>query len=304
MVLLRDRKPRALQLTSNRSSESSKWSLASRDYYNSLEDEFEAMNEFWENPYDVGTWRMENELVSTHLCHDDLLLDLGVGFYPHIESTAGKNLICLDVSGRSLAVARKAYHCYNQNMEYVCADAMCLPFVDGMFEGIVAGGELINHLPGETLLKEIHRVLRPAGRVVLSVGMKWCLDSMYAILDAIMGNKIGYTMTRSEAAEFLRHPWRSTEVTWEVTPKLDLRVTLYSRRDIKAFILPTRLHIVEIRSLNLLSAIVPLPIQQNARIHTLLRSTITFLLGLDRYLAHVPGLRWFAGNVYLVLEKR
>jgi ubiquinone/menaquinone biosynthesis C-methylase UbiE len=290
-------------LASNRSSESSKWSIASRDYYDSLEEEFEAMNEFWENPYDLGTWRMENELVSRNLCQDDPLLDLGVGFYPHIESTAGKNLICLDISCRSLAVARKVYHEYNQKMEYVCADAMCLPFVDGAFEGIVAGGELINHLPGQALLKEMHRVLRPAGRVVLSVGMKWCLDSMYAILDAITGNSIGYRMTRSEATQFVQHPLRSTEVTWEVTPKLDLRVTLYSRRDIKAFILLTRFHIVKICSLNLLSAIVPLPIQQNARIHTLLHNIITFLLSLDRCVACVPGLRWLAGNVYLVLEK-
>lgn len=282
----------------------SKWGLASRNYYDSLEDEFKEANEYWENPYDTETWKIENDLASKYLKQEGLLLDLGVGFYPHVESTEEKNLVCLDISDRSLVVARREYGLRNKNMEFICADAMRLPFSDASFGGIIAGGELVNHLPGQALLKEICRVLRPSGRVILSVGMKWCLDSMYAILDAMIGNRIGYAMKLSEAVQFLRHPRRSTEVTWEVTPKLDLRVILYTRKDMMAMVLPARFHIAEIRSLNLISAIVPLPIQQNARIHAALRRAIGFLLRLDRCLAQIPGLRWFAGNVYLVLEKK
>jgi ubiquinone/menaquinone biosynthesis C-methylase UbiE len=294
-------------LTKNESSDRedlSKWSLASRNYYDSLEDEFKEANEYWENPYDTETWKMENDLTSEYLKQEGLLLDLGVGFYPHVESTEEKNLVCLDISGRSLVVAQREYGPRNKNTEFICADAMRLPFPDATFGGIIAGGELVNHMPGYALLKETHRALQPGGKLILSVGMKWCLDSIYAILDAIIAHRIGYSMTRSEAVEFLRRPQSSTQVTWEVTPKLDLRVTLYSKKDIEKTILETGFRVVKTRSLNLLSAIIPLPIQQDARISGMLRTAIKFLLYLDRGLGRIPGLKWFAGNLFMVLEKR
>ena len=69
-------------------------------------------------------------------------------------------------------------------MEYVAADALLTPFPTGSFGGIIAGGELINHVDGDKLLAEVSRLLQPYGRALLSVGMKWCLDSMYAVADA------------------------------------------------------------------------------------------------------------------------
>jgi SAM-dependent methyltransferase len=189
-------------------------------------------------------------------------------------------------------------------MQYICADALCLPFSDGSFSGIIAGGELINHVSGERLLKEISRVLKPGGKLILSVAMKWCMDSVYSVLDSFFGNKIGYSMTRPEALDFLRHPKASTDVTWEVTPNLDLRITLYSYSHIRRMLRAVPLRLLHVQSLNLLSALVPLPLQQNSKSNKFVVAVTRFLLGLDQgYLGRIPGLRWFAGNVYLVTER-
>jgi len=276
---------------------------ATRQYYDRLAAEFAEVDVYWSNPYDVATWDLENELASQFLVVSEPILDLGVGFYPHIESTAGKRLVNVDLSRPSLVVARQVYHEKNRRMFYVSADALSLPFRNGAFTGIIAGGELLNHVPLASGLREIHRVLAGCGRAVLSIGMKWCLDSLYALLDSQMGNRLGYSMTREEASEFVRHPMSSTQVTWEVTPKFDLKVTLYSRRDIERALASASLRVLASRSLNLTSGIIPLPIQQDNDATAAVKRVSRGLLEVDRWLGQVPLIKWFAGNVYLVVER-
>ncbi|MGH9988102.1 MAG: class I SAM-dependent methyltransferase, partial [Nitrososphaeraceae archaeon] len=215
-----------------------------------------------------------------------------------------KQLVCVDISKQSLRVARRVYHHFNERMEYLCSDAIMLPFSDGSVEGIIAGGELINHVNGEKLLREIRRVLKPRGRAVVSVAMKWCSDSLYSVSDSYLGGKIGYSMTREEATQFLLKPRSSTDVTWEVTPNCNLQVTLYSCRELQEILSKTEFGILRIESLNLLSGIVPLPIQQDSNSMRLLQNLTKMLLLVDNaFLGKIPALRWFAGNVYLVLER-
>src|SRR5207247_3395490 len=80
-----------------------------RQYYDRLAAEFDQMDLYWSNPYDTATWDLENELASQFLVACDPILDLGVGFYPHIESTADKCLVNVDLSHPSLVVARSVY---------------------------------------------------------------------------------------------------------------------------------------------------------------------------------------------------
>ena len=261
------------------------------------------MDQYWANPYDTATWNLENSLTEQYLAGKDRVLDLGVGFYPHIESTATKHLVCVDISWRSLLVARKTYHKNNPRMKFICGDALNLPFPESTFDAVIAGGELINHLAGECLLGEVYRTLKPGGRAIISIGMKWCIDSIYAVFDALIGNRIGYTMTRSEAMDFVRLPKQSTKVTWEVTPNLNLCVDLYTHSHLKRMLSQTRFRTVHMESLNVVSGIIPLPLQQNSSSAVVKKVTST-LLALDiRLFSKIPGVRWFAGNIYLVLER-
>lgn len=280
-------------------------SQTSRAYYDALAAQFDEMDHYWSNPYDTATWRLENELISRFLDLRDPALDLGVGFYPHVESTAGAELVNLDISQSSLIAARRAYHEANNRMSYVCADALTLPFRSEAFRALIAGGELINHVSASALLAEMSRVLRPGGRVVVSVAMKWCLDSLWAVIDAFSGGHLGYAMTPREALAFLRNQGGSSDVTWEVTPEQNLQVTLYSVSHLKRLLERHEFAVCTIRALNVLSGVVPLPWQQDPEALKPLRRLVALLLRVDDgLLGRLPGLRWFAGNVYLVLEKR
>ena len=279
-------------------------SHASQKYYDRLAADFNELDEFWQNPYDTATWELENSLVGQFFQGPHALLDLGVGFYPHFDGAGQRRLICLDVSSRSLVVARRLVQPGETAAGYVCADALQMPFPKETFSGIIAGGELINHVCGHSLLMEIHRALRPGGRLLLSVGMKWCIDSLYAILDAYIGNHIGYSVTRSEANKFLRSPRQTASVTWEITPESRLQVFLYSRPDLMKIVAEIGFEISQIRALNVASGLIPLPIQQKSQAEGLLGLLTKALIGLDRQvLGRVPGIRWFGGNVYLVLTK-
>ena len=277
----------------------------SRAYYDALARGFADLDAYWSNPYDVETWRMENALVARWLPAAAVLVDLGVGFYPHVESTAGRRMLCVDVSEDSLRVARAVTRDDELRLRWLCGDALALPLADGSVDGIVAGGELANHVDAERLLGELHRVLVPSGRVVLSIATKWCLDTLYCLLDAFLGLGIGYAMTRDEAVAFVTKPGTNSDVTWAVTPDSHLRITLYTGHRLRHVIAASGFDVLATRSLNLVSGIVPLPVQQDPDAGRLARGSTTALLSIDRSLAgRLPGVRRLGGNVYLVLEKR
>ena len=75
----------------------------------------------------------------------------------------------------------------------VCASAMALPFADGALDGISAF-DVVEHFPAESaLLAELHRVMRPGGRLLLSVpAYQWAWSSH----DVAAGHHRRYTRRR------------------------------------------------------------------------------------------------------------
>jgi ubiquinone/menaquinone biosynthesis C-methylase UbiE len=100
------------------------------------------------------------------LAEDQLVLDYGAGtgiLFPEIDR-CGSRYIGLDLSPDMLAAARKLYPKSLQ----VCADGSQSPFADNQFDCVVCRGS-IHHLPDiESSLKEIFRILRPAGKLFFS----------------------------------------------------------------------------------------------------------------------------------------
>lgn len=73
-----------------------------------------------------------------------------------------------DFSLNMLREAQKRFT--SQEIDWQASDANCLPYQDNTFESVTFGYLLRNVDDSLTVLKEIHRVLRPGGRVV-------CLDT-------------------------------------------------------------------------------------------------------------------------------
>jgi arsenite methyltransferase len=88
------------------------------------------------------------------------------------ELVGASGAVCgIDISDPLLSVARE--HCAHQQwVEFRHANATDLPFPDGSFDAVIST-QVLEYVPDvDTALSEIHRVVRPGGRVVL-VGTDW-----------------------------------------------------------------------------------------------------------------------------------
>jgi len=273
----------------------------SQSYYDFLAADFSEQDEFWNNPYDNEIWRLEHELIQPYLDESSPLLDLGCGFYPHSELARNRFVIAIDVSGRSLGIARD-YGDRSCRVMLVQADAEVLPFAPCTFGQAIAGGELFNHLDYRRCLDEVSRTMKPGGVLLLQFGAKWCLDSLWALLDSHTGGHLGYAVTKEEARTFFRGCGRDVSVTWEVTPKGDFTVQLLGVGNVRAAAAAAGFEIVDTYGANSLSGLIPLPFQQRGQLG-LIGRLATVLIRCDRILGRLYPFRTFAGNVFFVCRK-
>jgi ubiquinone/menaquinone biosynthesis C-methylase UbiE len=118
-----------------------------------------------------------------HLGPGRAVLDAGCGagrFSIAIAET-GSPVVALDISGEQLRIARSKVE--EAGMEppvtsYLVGDVRALPFPDASFDTTVCYGAVLNYLfaDAEGALRELVRVTRPGGAVLVSVGSRWgCL---------------------------------------------------------------------------------------------------------------------------------
>jgi SAM-dependent methyltransferase len=106
---------------------------------------------------------------------DDLVLDFAAGtcWASELLCRIGVRTVSVDLSvemmrrGRT-RLAADSRLVFREQAAFVTARGQSLPFVDGTFDGVLCMNAL-HHLPSyAAALEEIHRVLRPGGRVVFS----------------------------------------------------------------------------------------------------------------------------------------
>lgn len=106
----------------------------------------------------------------------DLLLDVGSGtgrdYHPHLRNT---RVIAIDRSLGMLAEVERPR---------ACADAAALPFGDAIFDRLMCN-HMLYHVPDmSAALREMRRVTRPGGRVVLTANAPGGMRNLFALYDA------------------------------------------------------------------------------------------------------------------------
>lgn len=206
-----------------------------------------------------------------------------------------------DISFGSLQVARQV-RSDHPNLALVQFDAHRLPFEDEAFRQVLAGGELLNHVDYPVVLRELSRIVSVGGILMVQFGAKWCLDSLWAIADAFLGNRIGYLIDRQQAKAFFEGNGADAEVTWGIAPNGVLTVKLLVVRNVLKALSQAGFAIEQVRSTNCLSGAIPLPVQQGRR-NSLLTWILKALLGVDRIVGRVFPFSASSGNVFLLCRR-
>lgn len=139
---------------------------------------------------DYWWYRVRTDLLRTvfeeRLGEPRRLLDVGSADGPSVDwlRTSGHK-VSMDIDPRGLSRGG------------VCGSALQLPFADGAFD-VVAAFDVIEHLdPEEQGLREVHRVLAPGGRFLMSVpAYQWA----WSDFDIDNGHHRRYTRRRAIAA--------------------------------------------------------------------------------------------------------
>jgi SAM-dependent methyltransferase len=110
------------------------------------------------------------------------LLDVatGPGQAAATAAARGARVVGLDFSRAMLALARR----WHPDIEFRQGEAECLPFPDAAFEAVVMNFVLLHLARPEQALREACRVLRPGGRVALSV---WAKPEEAVVFGIVLG---------------------------------------------------------------------------------------------------------------------
>jgi ubiquinone/menaquinone biosynthesis C-methylase UbiE len=111
-----------------------------------------------------------------NLSGGEMILDIACGTgelerllledFPHLR------IIGVDISEKMLDIARSKL-ADRPNLEFLQASAIALPFQDHSFDLVVTASALHYFEPPVDSLKEMHRILKPNGKLIV---MDWCRD--------------------------------------------------------------------------------------------------------------------------------
>lgn len=122
------------------------------------------------------------------------ILDVGCGNARDMSRIleSGGQVVGVDISEGMVEAARQELECVGKSgMTLQVGDVTCLDFPDAYFDKVLCS-EVIEHIPDASqALREIYRVLRPGGSLVLSTPNKasWYGLDRYWIWERLLGRK-------------------------------------------------------------------------------------------------------------------
>jgi len=118
----------------------------------------------WESPAGKLRWARRVKMLSSHLTPGMTVLELGcgAGYFTQELVRSKADIVAIDVSPELLEIARSS--CSAPNVQYQLENASELTYGDAVFDSIV-GSSILHHLEIEKALRDVYRVLRPAGTI-------------------------------------------------------------------------------------------------------------------------------------------
>jgi len=128
------------------------------------------------------------------------VLEIGIGQGTDLLQFAKSGAICfgVDITENHLLLTSRNFELHGKQVELHKSDATQLPFPDHYFDCVYSFG-VLHHIPEiDKIMKEVRRVLKPGGRLVMALYYKW---SAFHIFWKLLANGLrnGWLFTKGYA---------------------------------------------------------------------------------------------------------
>ena len=140
----------------------------------------------------AGRRALVESMIEPLATDDRPLLDVGCGTGSLVTSLAarGRRVVGLDQRPEGIAAARaRLAEAGQRGSGFVLGDAQRLPFASGAFGGAMAL-DVLEHVDDERLIRELKRVVRPNGWVLVTVP---AYQALWSKRDELAGHRRRYT---------------------------------------------------------------------------------------------------------------
>ena len=160
------------------------------------------------------------ELAGLHPGERVLDLGCGTGNAALLAARAGAAVTGIDPASRLLEIARDRLAADGLDGSFAVGDAQALPFRDGEFDAVLSVFGVIFAADAERALSEAIRVLKPIGRMLISVWLPGGgVDAMTEVLVAAIGAALGRKIPR--------FPWHDQGAVGQLAAKYGANVRVH-----------------------------------------------------------------------------
>ena len=220
----------------------------------------------------------------------------GTGWQAARLAALGYRAHGVDIAPALLDVARRA-----GVARLALASIEALPYADGGFDAVACCGSTLSFVedPGRAV-REIARVLRPGGRLLLECEHRGSLDLLWALASALTGDRLGYGLTTAQALRQLV-TWPTRSVVTEYPGYGRLR--LFTLTELRAMLGAAGLAVERVWGIHIATNLIPSTWlharSPSRRVSGLFRR----LCAIDGVLRRLPLVRGAANSVVILARR-
>lgn len=221
----------------------------------------------------------------------------GTGFQAALLSGLGYETHGLDIAAGMLAVARRRM----PKLPVVQGTIETLPYASGCFDAIVCCGSTLSFAgDAACALREFGRVLRPGGLLLLECEHRGRLDLLWALVNSVTGDRLGYGLTPAQA-------WRQivgngASGVWTEYPGYGA-IRLFKARELRALLAAAGLAPIRTWGIHAATNLIPSTVLHRERVGPVLGALYRGLCAIDRRLASFPPARALANSLMVLARK-
>jgi SAM-dependent methyltransferase len=220
----------------------------------------------------------------------------GTGFQAAILEELGWRVHGVDIARRLLVRARARLRA----PALALATLEALPYRTASFDAVTCCGSTLSYVEDPVgALRELGRVLRPGGRLLLEVERKWSMDVAWMVLSAATGDRLGYGVGARELWRQLRRSPEGCRIDYPGYGRL----RLFTMPELRAMLDAAGLGDVRTWGVHSVTNVIPSTVLHRERLPRILDAGYRLLCGLDRRLGATTLGRKLANSAVLLARR-